>query len=178
MKEQYIIKVRFSPAFSELIEFDVELNPIPVDDFQGKDVIVNWKMLNGFDPAGKFWTDSNGLEMIQRQVTQIENESIPYHPSSKTISGNYYPVDSAIAIRDQSNNSNIQVTIMNDRAQGGSADLTDQATIELMQNRRILFDDDLGIEEPLNETESDDLGLRINALYYMHIFDYTKGKSI
>lgn len=49
---------------SELIEFEVELNPIPVDDFQGKDVVVNWKMMNGFDPAGKFWTDSNGLEMI------------------------------------------------------------------------------------------------------------------
>ena len=61
---------------------------------------------------------------------------------------------------------------MNDRAQGGSADLTDQASIELMQNRRILFDDDLGIEEPLNETESDGLGIRVNALYYMHIFDF------
>jgi hypothetical protein len=32
-----------------------------------------------------------------------------------------------------------------------------------MQNRRILFDDDLGIEEPLNETESDGLGIRVNA---------------
>ena len=53
-------------------------------------------------------------------------------PNCLTISGNYFPVDSAIAMRDQSNNSNIQVTIMNDRAQGGSADLTDQATIELM----------------------------------------------
>lgn len=61
---------------------------------------------------------------------------------------------------------------MNDRAQGGSADLTDQASIELMQNRRILFDDDLGIDEPLNETESDGLGIRVNALYYMHIFDF------
>ena len=66
---------------------------------------------------------------------------------------------------------------MNDRAQGGSADLTDQATIELMQNRRILFDDDLGIEEPLNETQSDGLGIRVNALYYMHIFDFNKAKS-
>jgi hypothetical protein len=46
-----------------------------------------------------------------------------------------------------------------------------------MQNRRILFDDDLGIEEPLNETESDGLGLRVNALYYMHIFDFYKGLS-
>jgi hypothetical protein len=47
-----------------------------------------------------------------------------------------------------------------------------------MQNRRILFDDDLGIEEPLNETQSDGLGIRVNALYYMHIFDFNKAKSL
>lgn len=45
------------------------------------------------------------------------------------ISGNFYPVDSAIAIRD--NAKGHQVTIMNDRAQGGSADLR-KSTIELM----------------------------------------------
>ena len=51
------------------------------------------------------------------------------------IPANYYPVDSAIAMIDQSG-SNVQVTIMNDRPQGGSADLSDKATIELMQHRR------------------------------------------
>lgn len=48
---------------------------------------------------------------------------------------NYYPVDSAIAMRDK-NGSQVQVTIMNDRPQGGSADLSEKATIELMQQRR------------------------------------------
>ena len=45
---------------------------------------------------------------------------------------------------------------MNDRAQSGSADLSDKATIELMQNRRILADDLKGVQEPLNETERKD----------------------
>jgi hypothetical protein len=41
--ERGFIKVRFSPEhFSEIIEFDVELNPIPVDDGKGKDIIINW----------------------------------------------------------------------------------------------------------------------------------------
>ena len=47
----------------DLIEFDVELNPIPIDDGHTKDITVNWKMYNGFDPLKTFWTDSNGLEM-------------------------------------------------------------------------------------------------------------------
>ena len=67
---------------------------------------------------------------------------------------------------------------MNERPQGGSADLTDKATIEIMHNRRLLFDDHLGIEEMLNETDSRGYGLRINGLYYMQIFDTLKGRSL
>jgi len=66
---------------------------------------------------------------------------------------------------------------MNERPQGGSADLTDKATIEIMQNRRVLMDDDFGIEESLNETDSNGIGLRQTALYYLHIFDTEKGAS-
>lgn len=50
-------------------------------------------------------------------------------PNFATIAANYFPVDSAIAVRNQND---IQVTIMNDRAQGGSADLSEESTIELM----------------------------------------------
>ena len=52
---------------------------------------------------------------------------------------------------------------MNDRAQGGAADLSDESTIELMQNRRLFEDDDLGVDEFLNETEEDNLGIRVTA---------------
>lgn len=66
-RQQYaIIKVRFCSGgqLGELIEFDVELNGVPVElDRQGKDVFVSWRMYEGFDANGTFWTDSNGLEM-------------------------------------------------------------------------------------------------------------------
>lgn len=94
------------------------------------------------------------------------------------IAGNYYPVDSAIAIRDFSKASNIQVTVMNDRAQGGSANAHENNTIELLQNRVILTDDSKGVDEVLNETEADGMGLRITARYFMQIFDTKKGRSL
>jgi hypothetical protein len=50
-----------------LIEFDVELNQIPIADYQGKDVIVNWRLLDDFDPRGVFYTDSNAAEMVKRE---------------------------------------------------------------------------------------------------------------
>lgn len=48
------------------------------------------------------------------------------------IPANYYPIDTAIAIRDFSNDSNIQVTIMNDRPQAGSANAHQNNTIEIL----------------------------------------------
>jgi hypothetical protein len=47
-----------------------------------------------------------------------------------------------------------------------------------MQNRRTLFDDQLGVDESLNETEADGMGIRSNARYYMQIFDINKGNSL
>lgn len=32
----------------------------------GKDVLVNWRFLNGFNNNGHFWTDSNALSMQER----------------------------------------------------------------------------------------------------------------
>jgi hypothetical protein len=61
-------------------------------------------------------------------MKMFENQSLTFND----IGGNYYPVPFAISMRDFSNNSNLQVTVMNDRAQGGSADLHDNSTIELM----------------------------------------------
>jgi len=46
----------------------------------------------------------------------------------------------------------IQVTVMNERSQGGSAGLQ-KGMIEIMHNRRMLFDDGRGVAEQLNETE-------------------------
>lgn len=81
-------------------------------------------------------------------------------------------------MRDFQENSSIQVTIMNDRSQGGSADLSSPSTIELMQHRRILMTDEYGSRTGVNETDRDGKGVRVKAKYYMQIFDYKKGQSL
>jgi hypothetical protein len=64
----------------------------------------------------------------------MEKRVINPEASNFRVPINYYPIDSAIAMRDQ-NGSHLQVTVMNDRPQGGSADL-EKGSIEIMQNRR------------------------------------------
>ena len=74
------------------------------------------------------------------------------------------------------------MTVMNDRAQGGS--VIEDGTIELMQNRRLTKDDGRGVGEPLNEIDrnvnnknyyGNDKnkygGIAVNAKYYIQIFD-------
>ena len=106
--------------FQDLIEFEVELNPIPFEDGLGKDVTVNWRLFDGFNINRTFWTDSNGLEMQERRI-----KDVPMHKkivddktevNQYTIASNYMPVDSAIAVRDQQQGRNVQVTVMNERA--------------------------------------------------------------
>jgi len=64
---------------------------------------------------------------------------------------------------------------MNTRSQGGS--VIETGAIELMQNRRLLVDDYLGVDEPLNEMNADGVGLQVIAKYFMQIFDYSKAGS-
>lgn len=174
------IKVRFSEYFNDMIEVDVELNPIPMADQRSKDITVNFKIFNGFDPKGKFWNDANGLEMQEHNIEFIPTNynflnQKPY-PNYHMVSGNFVPVETAIMMRDL--NKSLQITVMNDRSQAGTADLTDKATIELMQQRRLVDDDDKGIFERLNEIErSDKMPLRINARYYIQIFNTKLGHS-
>lgn len=95
------MKVRFSPNYlQELIEFEVELNAISIEpeERRGKDVIVRWKFYNGFDPKGKFWTDSNSLQMEEREL--YHKGTYEVSKGSSNITENYYPVTQAIAMRD------------------------------------------------------------------------------
>lgn len=170
--EQAVVKVRYSERFNKVVEFEVELSEVPIKDGWGKDVTVNWRMFDGFDANKTFYTDSNGLEMQERRLNW--NPSFEWNHDKQNISGNFYPVDSAIAIRDYSKLR--QATVMNDRAQGGSADLT-KGTIELIQQRRLLQDDNKGVVEILNETDSAGVGIKVTATYHLHIFDMAHGKS-
>lgn len=115
-----------------LIEFDWVIGPIPVkycssialpnsvvikcvySDVNGKEVIS--RFTTNLNTESTFYTDSNGREMLKR----IRN----FRPTwklklSEEISGNYYPITSKLAIRDESND--VELAILTDRAQGGSS---------------------------------------------------------
>jgi hypothetical protein len=137
-------------------EWEVYLSGLPNDN-HGREVTVNWKALN-FDNNKTFYTDSNGLEMQKR----ILNYRPSFNFSSfEQTSGNYYPINSALAIIDEK--ANLQMTVLNDRSQGGSS--LQQGRLELMQNRRLFIDDNRGVCQALNETDEYGNGISVPARY-------------
>lgn len=65
---------------------------------------------------------------------------------------------------------------MNDRPQGGSS--LNNGVIELMQNRRLMWDDYRGVEEGINEKDAEGYGESVSATYYLQVFNYTKTNSV
>mmetsp|Transcript_2491 Transcript_2491/g.3847 ORF Transcript_2491/g.3847 Transcript_2491/m.3847 type:complete len:227 (+) Transcript_2491:1392-2072(+) len=135
-----------------------ELNGIPVtEDNQGKDVVVAVHF-NDFNGHKTFYTDSNGLEMQKR----ILNHRPDYDFNNvQNISANYYPVDTAIAMQHHDllqKTPSRQAMVLNDRSMAGSAELQN-STIELLHNRRMVVDDNKGVDEVLNETDSNGMGI-------------------
>ena len=110
----YTSLIRLMPG-SETIEWDVLLHGIPIrDDGLGKEVVVNWE-LKDFSNESTFYTDSNGLEMQKRILNYRPDFTLV---TDEFASSNYYPINSALAIRSPS--TGMQLTVMNDRSQGGS----------------------------------------------------------
>ena len=141
------------------------LNGISIADGNGKDAMFN-VLYEGMDARKKFFTDSNGLEMQERIYNYRPTWDFTKSISSITqnISANYYPVVSAIRMQDVNNNN--QFTVMTDKSTAGSADLT-PGQIELIINRRLIYDDDRGVGEPLNEQDKFGKGMKVNSKYWL-----------
>ena len=168
----YTAMIRLAPG-ATTVEWEVQLHGIPVQagDRKGKEVVVTWAMTDDtFDNALTFYTDSNGLEMQERVFNQRPDFDLV---TDEVASSNYYPINSAIAIRSTKNT--MQLTVMNDRSQGGS--VLSNGMIEIMQNRRLLHDDGRGVGEPLNEVNSDGEGIQVNTRYFVQLFDYSATAS-
>eukprot|EP00986_Skeletonema_menzelii_P007327 scaffold2854_cov140-Skeletonema_menzelii.AAC.3 len=132
------------------VDIEYVVGPVPIDD-GGKEVVSKWA--TSIANEGHFFTDSNGRE-FQKRKRGDHNVFGPDQPNSdEPISGNYYPVTAAIFIEDDVYSFGCTV----DRSQGGSS-LADGA-LELMIQRRTLYDDARGVGEPLNET---DIGITPN----------------
>ena len=154
----------------QVTEWTLKLGSIPnvTDSSSGKEVIIQFQTPQ-ITNNKTFYTDSNGLEMQQR--------ILDYRPTWNfstflNVTQNYYPVDSAIAIRDPLNGN--QMTLMTTRSHGGSSIMEGQ--IELMHHRRLYCDDGRGVGEPLNETDVYGNGMRVSTTYYLHLFN-TKNET-
>ncbi|CDW71653.1 glycosyl hydrolases family 38 protein [Stylonychia lemnae] len=157
------VKVR---AYEKLptIEFEVYMDEIPSD--QGaQEITVNFKeketnsKKKQLDNGQVFYTDSNGLEMQRRELNKKPNFQ---YKTNAVKAFNFFPVTSSIAIVD--NQKKMQMTIMNDRAQGGSYD-DKSKSIELLFNRRIYEFSGEVINSPLRGT------------FWVHLFDRTQEQS-
>lgn len=144
------------------VEMKWVVGPIPFEDKVGKEIITRFD--TDLKTNAEFFTDSNGREMVKRKrnyrPTWILNVTEP-------VSGNYYPVNSRIFIRDIK--SHKQFTVLTDRSQGGSS--IKDGSIELMIHRRLFMDDAFGVGEALNETGVDGKGLVITGSHYL-VFNY------
>ena len=161
---------------SDYIEFHWLVGPIPIQsdlnnpNFQsgaynpisdnGREIVSLYE--TDMRTNGTFFTDSNGRETIRR----LRDHRSDYRLfTSEHTASNYYPITSWIFIRDYERN--LQLSILPDRPQGGSSIRDGQ--IELMLHRRLLQDDGLGVEEPLNEPGIDRRGLIIRGKHYLLI---------
>ena len=109
----------------------------------GKEVVIMYQ--SGIHSESKFYTDSNGREMLKR----VRNERGPSYPPlnvSEPVAGNYYPVNAMIALDD----GKMELAVLTDVSMGGSS--MRDGGLELMVHRRIQKDDSRGVQEPLNET--------------------------
>ena len=142
----------------DYVEFEYTIGPIPFKDGLGKEIISRY--CTTLATKGMWYTDANGRSM-QRRV----RNSRPTWKLNQTepAAGNYYPVNSRIALVDESKG--VQFVILNDRSQGGASLL--DGCVELMVHRRTLVDDKRGVGEPINETGQFGEGLIIRGKHYL-----------
>ncbi|XP_042142771.1 lysosomal alpha-mannosidase isoform X4 [Ixodes scapularis] len=142
---------------SEFIEFEWIIGPIP-DNRENIDIVTRYE--TRLDNGDVFFTDSNGLETIQRRWVKL-NESV--YPQS--VASNYYPVVSWIYLKGQTRN--LQMTVITDRAQGGTS--PQQGCLELMLHRRYFVDDDLGVQEALDDRGAGGEGIVVKGKHFVHL---------
>merc|ERR1740121_1377041 len=85
--------------------------------------------------------------MVKRQYN-ARGASYPELVVNEPVAGNYYPVNTLIAVQDDEKDA--EMVVLTDVSQGGSS--LAPGEIELMVHRRIQEDDSRGVQEPLNET--------------------------
>lgn len=126
------------------LEITHTAGPLPT----GINVISAWETsiqnINPKSGNAVFYTDSNGREMLKREVNVRD---WPNFNQTAEVCGNYYPVVSAIGIADEVN----QFVVLTDASESGAS--LQQGQVDLMTHRTSIDDDSRGVGEPMNETQ-------------------------
>lgn len=161
-----------------MVQFDVELNEVPIHYRRtGRDIVVDWEILDNFETNNTLYVDANGLEMQEKFLFKRKEFTLQ---TDNTVASNFYPVTSALSVRDTSGFSQNQVTIMTDRSQAGSAGLRDQSNIEMILQRRHNTHDEDGLGNTLldeRDPNQPSAGLKVSATYWMQISQFTSTNS-
>ncbi len=80
----------------QVVEVEWIVGPIPINDNVGKEIIMRYD--TDIQSQSKYYTDANGREVLER--------TRDYRPTwnytvNEPVSGNYYPINSRIWIKDQ-----------------------------------------------------------------------------
>jgi len=94
-----------------------------------------------------------------RIIKRIQNTRLSYdYIVDDKVASNFYPINSLLSIRDTSNNR--QISIYNDRPQGGSS--LSNGEMFIVMNRWSKYDDNRGLSRPLYESNSSKANFHIN----------------
>ncbi|XP_037050772.1 lysosomal alpha-mannosidase-like [Bradysia coprophila] len=138
-----VVRVYKTGTFSQqVVEFEWLVGPISIEDGYGKEIVS--RFYSDIKSGQSFYTDANGREILRRTIDFRETFDFD---NEEKISGNYYPINSNIAVEDD----DLRMAVLPDRAQGGSS--LSEGALELMVHRRLLNDDAFGVGEALNEQE-------------------------
>ena len=90
----------------ETVEVEWTVGPIPIEDKIGKEIVIRYD--TNIQSESKYYTDANGREVLLRTRN--------YRPTwnytvNEPVSGNYYPINSRIWIKDQTR----QLTVLTGR---------------------------------------------------------------
>jgi len=143
-------------ADANFVEIEWTVGPLGCGDGFGKEVIS--RFTTDIESGVGFFTDSNGREMQNRTRDYRETWNLQ---NTEPVSQNYYPVNTAIYIQDESS----RLTILTDRSQGGSS--LDNGQLELMVHRKTMKDDSRGVNEPIADPGVDGQGLIVRGKQYL-----------
>eukprot|EP00048_Salpingoeca_helianthica_P001784 m.51619 g.51619 ORF g.51619 m.51619 type:complete len:1134 (-) comp11716_c0_seq2:511-3912(-) len=128
-----------SPVDSSFIEAVHDVGPLD----KGRELVTRFNTTINTatsSTTGEFFTDDNGLEMLQRFYNTISDEPI---------AGNYFPASQRAILRDL--NQSAQLTAVMTSSHGCGSHRSGH--IEFMLHRRCLKDDGYGVGEVLDEAD-------------------------